>query len=239
MDLVRALVGLGRGVREKERIKVRQPLYKILVDGKYEDLIGDMTDLIKEELNVKEVVFEKQLDEFMDMSLKPNFKVAGPALGAKIKSFGAALSKLDPKATIAMLDRDGQIAMELDGEEMIAEKELFDVKITAKPGFAVAMENNVFVILDTTITPELKSEGLAREMISKVQQLRKQKDFDVADRICIYCHGDEDFQSALEEHKDYIMNETLAVEVKYTDDALQEYDLNGHKTGIDVERLQR
>jgi isoleucyl-tRNA synthetase len=238
MDLVRTLVGLGRGVREKERIKVRQPLHKILVDGEYRKLIGDMTELIEEELNVKEVIFEDQLDEFMDFNLKPNFKVAGPALGAKIKAFGAAISKLDPKATIALLERDGQVTLELDGEEYTAEKDLFDVRITAKTGFAVAMENNVFVILDTTITPELKSEGLAREMVSRVQQLRKQKDFNVADRIRIYCYGDEEFRSALEKHKDYIMNETLALEIKHTEDALQEYDLNGHKTGIDVERVQ-
>ncbi len=238
MDLVRTLVGLGRGVREKERIKVRQPLLEILVDGKYEDLISDMADLIKEELNVKEVVFEKDLDKYMDLSLKPNFKAAGPALGSKMKTFGAAIAKLDPKAAAAILDRDGEITLNLDGEEIRAEKELFDVRITAKPGFAVAMENNVFVILDTTLTPELKSEGIAREMISKVQQLRKQKDFQMTDRICIYCRGDEDFISALEVHRDYIMRETLALEVKKMEDSLQEYDLNGHKTGIDVEKLE-
>ena len=239
MDLVRTLVGLGRGVREKERIKVRQPLFEILVDGKYEDLISDMADLIKEELNVKEVVFEKELDKYMNLSLKPNFKVAGPVLGGKIKAFGAAIAKLDPKAAVAALDRDGKFAMELDGEELVVEKDMFDVRIAAKEGFAVAMENNVFVILDTTLTAELKSEGLAREIISKIQQLRKQKDFEMTDRICIYCHGDEEFKSALEEHKEYIMNETLALEVKEKDEPLQEYDLNGHKTGIDVEKLQR
>ena len=239
MDLVRTLVGLGRGVREKERIKVRQPLFEILVDGKYEDLISDMADLIKEELNVKEVVFEKELDKYMNLSLKPNFKVAGPVLGGKIKAFGAAIAKLDPKAAVAALDRDGKFAMELDGEELVVEKDMFDVRIAAKEGFAVAMENNVFVILDTTLTAELKSEGLAREIISKIQQLRKQKDFEMTDRICIYCHGDEEFKSALQEHKEYIMNETLALEVKEKDEPLQEYDLNGHKTGIDVEKLQR
>ena len=239
MDLVRTLVGLGRGVREKERIKVRQPLYEILVDGKYEELISDMADLIKEELNVKEVVFEKELDQFMDLSLKPNFKVAGPVLGGKIKAFGSAIAKLEPKAALAVLDREGRIVMDLDGEETIVEKDMLEVRIAAKEGFAVAMENNVFVILDTTLTPELKSEGLAREIVSKVQQLRKQKDFEMTDRICIYCHGDEEFKSALEEHKDYIMSETLALEIKEKETDLQEYDLNGHKTGIDVERLQK
>lgn len=237
MYLVRALVSLGRGVREKERIKVRQPLSEILVDGKYEELIADMIDLIKEELNVKEVIFEKELDKFMDLTLKPNFKVAGPALGAGIKFFGAAIAKLDPKAAVSALDKDGYIAVELDGKEVSAEKDMFEVRIAAKQGFSVAMENNIFVILDTTITPELRAEGIAREMISKVQQLRKQKDFEMTDRICIYCHGDEEFKDALAEHKEYIMNETLSLELIEVDGSLFEYDLNGHKTGIEVKKI--
>ncbi|GAB1475604.1 isoleucine--tRNA ligase [Bacillota bacterium] len=239
MDLVRALVSLGRGVREKERIKVRQPLSEILVDGKYEELISDMIDLIKEELNVKEVIFEKELDKFMDLTLKPNFKVAGPALGGGIKSFGAAIGKLEPKAAVSALEKEGYITVELDGKEVSAEKDMFEVRISAKPGFSVAMENNVFVILDTTITPELKSEGIAREMISKVQQLRKQKDFEMTDRIRIYCRGDEEFNKALDEYKEYIMSETLAVELAEGDDSLFEYDLNGHKTCIEVKKIQR
>jgi isoleucyl-tRNA synthetase len=175
----------------------------------------------------------------MDLSLKPNFKAAGPALGGKIKAFGAAIAKLDPKEAAAALDKEGRIELELDGEIFSAEEDLFEVRITAKPGFAVAMGDSVFVILDTTITPELKSEGIAREMISKVQQLRKQKDFEVTDRIRINYRGDDIFKRALEEHRDYIMSETLAQELKETEDPLTGYDLNGHKTGIDVERLHR
>ena len=95
MDLVRDLVGLGRGAREKERIKVRQPLNSVLIDGKYESLIGDLTPLIMEELNIKNVVFEQDLGSMMDYSLKPNFKVAGPVMGSKIKAFGEALSKVE------------------------------------------------------------------------------------------------------------------------------------------------
>ena len=237
MDLVRDMVALGRGVREKERIKVRQPLGEILVDGKYEELIGDMTDLIKEELNVRKVVFEKQLDHFMDLSLKPNFKTAGPVLGSKIKAFGAAIAKADAKATVAVLEKDGQISLELDGEATVIEKDLVDVKISAKEGFAVAMENNVFVILDTTLTEELVSEGLAREMISKIQQMRKQHDFEMTDRIHISLSCDETVTKTLQEHRDYIMKETLALKVSEGVTDLAEYDLNGHKTGISVERI--
>ena len=237
MDLVRDLVGLGRGAREKERIKVRQPLQKILVDGKYENLIGDMTELITEELNVKEVVFENQLDQYMNFGLKPNFKVAGPALGAKIKAFGTALANTDPVLIVDQLETAGEACLVIDGEEMTIARDFIDINISAKEGFTVSMENNVFTILDTTITPDLITEGLAREMISKIQQMRKQRDFEMMDQIKIFYNADDDVKEAIEEHKDYIMSETLAVEMKAIGSELVEYDLNGHKTGIDVERI--
>ena len=99
-------MALGRGTREKERIKVRQPLSEILVDGKYKDTIEDLTPLIMEELNVKKVVFAEELDQYMNFTLKPNFKVAGPVLGKKIKAFGAALAKEDAAAAVSRLEEE-------------------------------------------------------------------------------------------------------------------------------------
>lgn len=236
MDLVRTLVGLGRGTREKERIKVRQPLKEILVDGKYESIIGDLTPLIKEELNIKDVLFESKLDAYMNYSLKPNFKVAGPVLGKNIKAFGAALAQADPAATVAALEADGKIALDLNGESMEISKDMVDVKISAKEGFAVAMENNVFTILDTTVTPELAEEGLARELVSKVQQMRKQNDYEMMDKIHIYLSADDDVAKAVEDYREYIMKETLAESIE-NKEGLEEVDLNGHKTGLAVERI--
>ena len=236
MDLVRTLVTLGRGTREQEKIKVRQPLQEVLVDGAYESVIGDLTPLIKEELNIREVVFENNLEKYMDYSLKPNFKVAGPVLGKNIKAFGAAMAKADPAATVAALEADGKITLELNGENVDITKDMVDVRITAKEGFAVAMENNVFTILDTTITPELASEGLARELISKVQQMRKQENFEMMDNINIYVEADEEVAAAIAEHKDYIMKETLAVAIEEKA-GLDTVKLNGHKTGLAVERV--
>lgn len=236
MDLVRTLVALGRGTREKERIKVRQPLSEILVDGKYEAIIGDLTPLIMEELNIKKVVFESKLDDFMNYSLKPNFKVAGPVLGKNIKAFGSALAQADPGQTVASLEADGKLTMELGGESIEITREMVDVKITAKEGFAVAMENNVFTILDTNLTPELSAEGLARELVSKVQQMRKQNDYEMMDKIKICVDADEAVNEAIESHKDYIMKETLATAIENGAD-LKTFDLNGHKTGLGVERV--
>lgn len=235
MDLVRTLVTLGRGTREKERIKVRQPLHEVMVDGKYKPVIEDLTDLIKEELNVKEVVFADELDQFMNYSLKPNFKVAGPVLGKKIKLFGGALAKENPAEFVSKLE-NGNVVMNLDGEDFEIQKEFVDVRISAKEGFAVAMENNVFTILDTTVTDELAKEGLARELVSKVQQMRKQEDFEMMDNINIYIDADEEVKAAVALHEDYIKSETLAASISEKT-GLDAYDLNGHSTGIAVERI--
>lgn len=236
MDLVRDLVGLGRGEREKERIKVRQPLSSMLVDGKYESVIGDLAPLMMEELNIKKVIFENNLDEYMNYTLKPNFKVAGPVLGKNIKAFGQALAAAEPAETVSRLESEGKITMDIGGEPVEISKDMVDVKITAKEGFAVAMENNVFTILDTVITPELAREGLARELISKIQQMRKQKDYEMMDNIRIMIDADEDVKAAVEEYRDYIMKETLAVSIQEAGD-LGSADINGHATGLDVERV--
>ncbi|MGN0701562.1 MAG: isoleucine--tRNA ligase [Lentihominibacter sp.] len=236
MDLVRDLVALGRGTREQEKIKVRQPLSSVLVDGKYESVIGDMADLITEELNIKKVIFENNLDEYMNYSLKPNFRVAGPALGGNIKAFGAAMAKADPKEVLAKLEAEGVLKLELNGETVDITPDMVDVKIDAKEGFAVAMANNVFTILDTTITPELEAEGLARELISKIQQMRKSNNYEMMDNIRISVEADDDVKSAVDIHRDYIMKETLAVSIQPAE-GLDKVNLNGHETGLAVERV--
>lgn len=236
MELVRTIVTLGRGEREKEKIKVRQPLSEILVDSRYEEQIGDMVQLIMEELNVKAVVFEKNMDTYMNYSLKPDFRKAGPVLGGKVKEFGKALAAADAKEVIARLGADDKIVLSLGGEDTEIPEDLIEVRVTAKEGFAVGTDRGVFVILGTQLTPELVSEGLARELISKVQQMRKQKNLEMMDNIYIHINCDEESRDAFEEHRDYIMKETLALQLNYTADSLEEFKLNGHITGIAVEK---
>lgn len=235
MDLVRTLTGLGRGAREAEKIKVRQPLKEILVDGKYKALIEDLTDLLKEELNVKNVVFADDLEQYMNFSLKPDFKVAGPVLGSGIKAFGKALAAADPSAFVHELEEKGAVEVTLDGEKVSVPREWVDVRISAKDGFAVAMENNIFTILDTDIDEELRKEGLARELVSKVQQLRKQADYEMMDNIDITLQADEEVADAVRSHEDYIKRETLCGRIGYGM-CSKEFDLNGHTTGITVRK---
>lgn len=239
MDLVRDLVRLGRASREAVRIKVRQPIKEILIDGKYEEKIEDLVPLIKEELNVKEVVFEKDLSQFMNYSLRPNFKVVGPILGSKVKAFGKALNELDPHEAVARLEAGGKLVLNLDGEDVEIAKDYVMVTITAKEGFDVAMENNLFVILDTTLTKDLINEGYAREFISKVQQMRKNNGYEVLDKINIYYDGNDEIAEAVKLYEDYIKEETLAISInRVSDDSFEKQDLNGHMTGIKLEKVE-
>ena len=125
----------------------------------------------------------------------------------------------------------------LNGEEVKVEKDFVDVRIDAKEGFKVAMEGNVFVILDTNMDQELIDEGYARELISKVQQLRKQANFEMMDNIEIVIDADDDIDKAVEKHREYICRETLALDIREGKE-LPEFDLNGHKTGIEVIRKE-
>ena len=227
MDLVRNLVALGRASREEVKIKVRQPISKVIIDGKYKEIIGDLTDLIKEELNVKEVLFEDDLSVFMDYELKPNFKVAGSILGPKIKSFGNELKKVNPKEFVEELSK-GNVIMNLNGEDTEILEDYIIINIKSKDGFDVIMENNLFVILDTELTPELIEEGLVREFISKVQQFRKQEDLDVLDNIKISMQCDDEVINAIKNYKDFIKKETLAIDLEEVDLDRGEVDLNGH-----------
>lgn len=239
MDLVRDLVGLGRASRESARIKVRQPIQEVLIDGKYEEKVKDLVPLIKEELNVKEVVFEKNLSQFMNYSLKPNFKVAGPVLGSKVKIFGNELGKLDPHKTVEKLDAGGKIVLNLDGEDVEVTRDYVMVTISSKEGFDVAMENNLFVILDTTLTKDLLNEGYAREFISKVQQMRKNNGYEVLDNINIYYDGNDEIEEAVDIFEGFIKKETLALSIKkVSDESFEEQDLNGNMTGIKLEKVE-
>ena len=236
MDLVRDLVTLGRASREEAKIKVRQPLSKVIIDGKYKEIIGDLTELIKEELNVKEVQFEEDLSEFMEFELKPNFRVCGSILGSKVKEFGKVLREADAKELLGKLE-EGKVSLELGGEETEIERDFVEVKISAKEGFDVIMENNLFIILDTELNEELLNEGYVREFVSKIQQLRKKKDLDILDNIKISYKSDDEVEKAIEADKEFIKSETLALEVVNEDNDAEVENLNGHDIKINIEKM--
>lgn len=236
MDLVRNLVTLGRASREEVKIKVRQPISKVIIDGKFKEVIGDLEELIKDELNVKEVSFEEDLSVFMDYELKPNFKVAGSILGSKIKDFTKILKEVDTKEFVNKLEK-GSIILELNGEETEIQKDYILINIKSKEGFDVMMENNLFVILDTDLTPDLIKEGIVREIVSKVQQLRKSEDLDVLDKIEILYQADDEVKEAINSFEDFIKEQTLALEIKSQEVKAEEVDINGHQAKIIIKKI--
>ncbi len=237
MDLIRDLVTLGRAARESVKIKVRQPIQNVIVDGKYETLIGDLVDLIMEELNVKHVEFAQNLPDYMNFQLKPNFKVLGPLLGKNMGEFGKVLGELDPQVYAMKFDSGEMIPLTVAGETFEATAEHVLININAKEGFTVKMENNKFIILDTHLTDELIEEGYARELISRIQQMRKSNDYEMMDQITVFYQAPDVFKNAVLKHSEYIMSETLAVElVEGLDKPYEVHQLNGHEVGVYLEK---
>jgi isoleucyl-tRNA synthetase len=239
MDLVRNLISLGRNIREEVKIKVRQPISEALIDGKNEKLISDLVPLIEEELNVKKVVFISNLEEYMNYTVKPNFKEVGKVFGPSIKTFAAELLKLSV-SDVNKLQNGEVLKMNIDGTDYDVDINYVDIRTNSKEGFDVASDTNNFVILNTELTDDLINEGIAREIVSKVQNLRKTKEFDIADRIKLYYSSDDEVKNAIEQFKEFIMNETLSVEVSELDklDNVEQFDINGHNCYLDVENTK-
>ena len=235
MDLVRDLISLGRNVREEAKIKVRQPISEAILDGKNKNIIGDLTELIKEELNVKEIKFADDLSIYMNYEVKPNFKVCGPLLGSSIKSFQGYVKNFN-YGDIKNLEEGNEVKINLDGKEITITYDMLDVRITSKEGFNSTHEGNNFIVLNTTLNKDLINEGIARELISKIQQLRKNKDFNIVDRINIYYSHDDEIEEAIEEYRDMIMKDTLAEQIDERNDLTEEFNINGIEVKLDVAR---
>ncbi len=236
MDLVRDLISLGRNAREEAKIKVRQPIGEIILDGKIEDTISDMVDLIREELNVKEVLFVKDLSNYMNYEVKPNFKICGKLFGSNIKEFGEKLSNLELEK-ITCLDHGESIQMEVNLEEIEVTPEMVEIRVSSKEGFNASHEGSNFIVLNTSLNEELIHEGIVREFISKIQNLRKSKGFDITDRIHIYYEENKEFISAIENFLELIQEETLAVDLQMMKNSGKTYDLNGLHVTFDVEKI--
>ncbi len=234
MDLVRNLISMGRFVREEAKIKVRQPLSEILLDAKDEKTLKDLVLLIEEELNIKKVTFVSDLAKYMNFTVKPNYKEVGKVFGPKIKDFAAKLENLTEEEIVA-LNSGKELDLDVAGEKYTVTKDMVDIRISAKEGFNVGMEDNLFVIINTEITKELLYEGMARELISKVQNLRKTSNFEIENRITLYIDCTDLVKEVIKDNEDYIKNETLATKIEYRK-CSNEVMLNDEKCYIDIEK---
>ena len=213
MDYAQKISSLVLSIRKKENIKVRQPLQKILiplVDQRIKDEIVHVQNLILAEVNVKELSFIDAIDK----SIKPNFKTLGKKVGAKMKAVAAEIVQFQ-QDKIAELEANGSTGLVVEGEEIVILLE--DVEILSKEisGYKVANEGRLTVALDVSISPELKEEGVARELISKLQGLRKEMNFDVTDKILIKIESHDYIKSSINQFKSYICTELLATSIEF------------------------
>ena len=219
MNIAQRTCSLVLGLRKKENIRVRQPLQKIMVpalDKTFADNINHVKDLILSELNVKELELLEEDNSVLVKSIKPNFKTIGPKYGKHMKAIAGIVGQFTADDIAAIESNEGWKG-EVNGE--VIELDLNDFEIVAQdiPGWLVSSEGNLTVALDVTISDELKAEGIARELVNRVQNLRKDSGLEVTDRILLKIETNELVQLAISANKDYICNEVLANDVVFED----------------------
>ncbi|MGB5458723.1 MAG: isoleucine--tRNA ligase [Eudoraea sp.] len=217
MQKAQTISSLVLSIRQKEKIKVRQPLQKIMIpvlDEKQRSEIEAVADLIKTEVNVKEIKLLDDASGILVKRIKPNFKVLGPRFGKDMKLISAAVNKLDQN-DIQKIEREGKISLEIENKSIILQ--LKDVEISSQDieGWLVASSGSLTVALDITIDEELKKEGIARELVNRIQNLRKDSGFEVTDKIDIRILKDGLVEGAVKSNISYIKNETLTSELNF------------------------
>ncbi|KEH99001.1 isoleucyl-tRNA synthase [Clostridium botulinum C/D str. BKT12695] len=237
MDLAYKIVKLGRSARNGANIKNRQPLAEMLISTK--SLHEYYGDIIKEELNIKKVEFGADLSKYVNFEIKPNLPVLGKAYGRYIPAIRKAISSMDQMELAQSINNGKSVFINVDGldEQIELTENNLLVAMQGLEGFAFAGGSGVGVILETTITDELKEEGFVREVLSKVQNLRKESGFEVADKIKLYFAGNEILEAVIKKFENHIKKETLAVSISYNED--KDYidsKINGEELKIAIEK---
>jgi isoleucyl-tRNA synthetase len=212
MNLVMKLVSLGHSARQKANRKVRQPLAEVafsLGNANERKAVETYADLFTDELNVKQVRLLDAATEAVSHSVKPLPKQLGQKYGNKFPAIQKAILAMDSEAAARPLLEGESLRVEAEGETYFVSPDEVEVKALAKEGFAVAEDGPYVAALVTELTPELAQEGLAREFVRRVQDLRKSADLDVADRIDLFVEASAGLRSAIEAYQDYIVSETL------------------------------
>ena len=220
MAAVQKAVSMGRSLRNQFNLKNRQPLASIALvtrDAAEKSVLESMIETIREELNVKKVLFHEKEAELVEYGAKANFRVLGKQLGAKMKNAAARIAKLAESQIADILDGK-KVAIDVDGETVRLDAENVIVERTEKEDLKVLNDGTLTVGLDTKITDSLKKEGYARDLVRGIQNLRKSSGFDITDRIKLSVSGDAELKSAFEEFKDFIAGETLASSIEWSED---------------------
>ena len=240
MDLVRQIVSLGRAARTAAKLKVRQPLALveiILARREHTAWLEAHSELIAEELNIKQVEFTTEADHYVTYQIKPDFKLIGPKFGKLAKQIAAALSKVDAAAGRQSLASAGELVLDVDGRQVRLTDHEVQVRLEARPGWSAAQGRAGVVVVKTELTPELTEEGLTREVIHHVQGLRKELNLAYEQRITLRVETTSDLQAVIERFADTIKRDCLAEKIDFSaapPDEARAVKIEGHVTKLVV-----
>jgi isoleucyl-tRNA synthetase len=237
MDLAYKIVKLGRSARNSANIKNRQPLSEMLIS--IDNLPKYYEDIVKEELNVKKVELGAEMSKYVDFEIKPNLPVLGKEYGKLIPQIKAKLAEMNQMDLATKVKNGKSEYIEIGDTQIELTADNLLVTMQGKEGFAFSGEGEIGVILETTITPELRKEGYVREVLSKVQNMRKDKGFEVLDNINLYVAGSEELEAVIKENEELIKHDTLAKKVVYHEerDNYTTTNINGNNLDIDIEKV--
>ena len=238
MQLAQDVCSLVLSLRKKVNIKVRQPLQKILIpvlDPAMQDQLALIQDLITAEVNVKEIEYLTETEGIIKKKVKPNFKALGTKMGAKMKAAGSAITAMTA-AQIAILEKTGEILLNIEGEELSIALTEVDIAAEDIPGWSVASKGSLTVALDITITPDLQQEGDAREFVNRVQNIRKESGFALTDRIFVTLEHCDRLKESIVKYNDYICREILADSINWVDNVANatEVDVNDNLLKVSI-----
>ena len=244
MAFTRDVISMGHAARNRSGIKTRQPLAEITLGGLSDtekETINRLAAFVLDELNVKKIVFTEDLDAFAQVTLKPNFKVLGPKYGKGVQAIAKALATADIMQLKAELEANGSLQIEAAGETYTLGQSEIDVQTQNREGFFVEADARKFVALSTELTHTLELEGMARELVNKIQNMRKDADFNVSDRIKLSVKTESELvKEAFKTHREYILTETLTTEVIESpgENAFSlDQKLNGEPATLSVEQI--
>ena len=238
MDEVLKVVVLGRAARNTANIKNRQPIGKMYVKADHE-LSEFYVEIIEDELNVKSVEFVQDVRKFTSYSFKPQLRTVGPKYGKQLGNIRKALAEIDGNAAMDTLKAEGALKFDFNGVVVVLTEEDLLIDMAQTEGYVSESDNNITVALDTNLTPELKEEGFVRELISKIQTMRKEAGFEVTDHINVYQDGNDKIAQILSAHADEIKSEVLADAILQGQMGgyAKEWNINGEKGMLGVEKL--
>ena len=236
-DLLEIVV-MGRAARNTANIKNRQPIGTMYVKSEFQ-LSEFYKEIIEDELNVKEVVFKDDIADFISYSFKPQMRTVGPKYGKLLNKIKTVLSELDGNKAMAELKSTGELKLDIDGQEIVLLEEDLLIDMAQMEGYVSESDHTITVVLDTNLTPELIEEGFVRELVSKIQTMRKEAGFEVMDKIRVYAKDNDKIVSIMKNHDDEIKSEVLAEEIVTgeTKGYEKEWNINSEKVTMAVERI--